>query len=81
MLLALDAARIGKPHRDILPVAKSVLPMDEHSVLPPMDLAHPLLKAGRAVMLQPEVCGAWADSVNPFREKGRRRRPTQNAKC
>ena len=74
------AARIGKPHKDILLVAQSVLPMDKHLVLPPMDLAHPLLKAGRAVMLKAEVYGTWADGVNPLREKGRQRQPTQNAK-
>ena len=54
--------------------------MDKHLVLPPMDLARPLLKAGTAVMLKAEVYGTWADSVNPFREKGRRRQPAQNAK-
>ena len=61
------AARIGKPHKDILLVAQSVLPMDRHLVLPSMDLAHPLLKAGRAVMLKAEVYGTWADDVNPHK--------------
>ena len=54
--------------------------MDRHRVLRPMDLARRLLKAGRAVMMKAEVYGTWADGVNPLREKGRQRQPTQSAK-